>query len=30
MIRVSVQHEAFDIAAEIGALEAAGVGAMMV
>lgn len=28
MIRVSVQHEAFDIAAEIGALEAAGVGAI--
>jgi molybdopterin synthase catalytic subunit len=28
MIRVSVQREAFDIAAEIGALEAAGVGAV--
>ncbi|HMS20301.1 molybdenum cofactor biosynthesis protein MoaE [uncultured Sphingorhabdus sp.] len=28
MIRVSVQHEAFDIAAEIGELEAAGVGAI--
>ncbi|MBK6706806.1 MAG: molybdenum cofactor biosynthesis protein MoaE [Sphingomonadales bacterium] len=28
MIRVSVQREAFDIAAEIGALEASGVGAL--